>query len=64
MDKQARRQELLSSIEENIMVLNETLGNFNRMSIYNPHREGFIKHTKKDIDYMLDLREKIQNKPL
>jgi hypothetical protein len=64
MDKAARRQELLSLIEEDIMVLTDSLGNFSRMSIYDPSKEDFMEHTKRDIDFMLELRVKIKNKLL
>ena len=52
------KKKLIRLIEEDLQVLSETLGNFSRMSIYNPYRKDFIAHTKKDIGFMLDLHKK------
>lgn len=60
----SNREEILKTIEEDLMVLSETLGNFSRMSIYNPDKKFFVQRTKEDIDHMLKLREKIKNKPI
>ena len=63
-EKATKRMELIALIEEDIQVLSESLGNFNRMSIYNQHKSGFVEQTKKDINYMVDLRETVKKKPL
>jgi len=57
----SKKQEIIDKIDEDLMILNETLGHFSRLSIYNESRLGFINHTKKDIEYMVDLRDKIKN---
>jgi len=64
MDKDSRRKELIKIIEEDIQILNDTLGNFSRMSIYNPNKKGFVKNTEDSIDYMMELRKKVINRPI
>jgi len=64
MDKYSRRKKIINDIEENIQTLSETLGNFNRMSIYVPDKKFFVKNTEESIEYMLSLREKVINKPI
>ena len=57
MDAEKRKQ-LVQLIEEDIQILSESLGHFSRISIYNPIRKEGIEHTKKDIEFMLNLRKK------
>lgn len=64
MDKEAKRKKLIKIIEEDIQVLHETLGNFQRMSVYDRNKNDFVKNTEENIEFMMELRKKVINNPL
>ena len=53
------KQEILKIINENIVILHETISNFQKMKDSHPMKKQFVERTKEDIVWMLEFKNSI-----
>lgn len=58
------REQIIELINEDISILLDTISNVQRWKDTNFYKKEFIKQTQNDIDFMLKLKSKYENKTI